>query len=157
MSSRAGLRIFALAVAAAVGLSILAGLLASGSPRTERLRRMDGQRLEDLRQIASAVDTYWSENHRLPAQLTETLGPPGAMRPLPMRDPRTGAPYEYRPLDSLAYELCAVFDTDSSAGPYGPVAFDPRIHRHPRGRGCFTLQVRQFGPSGVGRGPLTPR
>jgi hypothetical protein len=58
------------------------------------------------------------------------------------RDPATGAPYGYRALDSLRYELCATFDSaDSLAGRYDEPGRSPEFWKHGAGTHCYTLRV----------------
>jgi hypothetical protein len=137
-SARPGL--LARAAVVAVLVVIVAGLVGSGSPGRERLRVMDARRVEHLKSITGAVETYADGHRRLPAALTDLIGP-NSQTGRWLRDPATQKPYEYRILDSLSYQLCATFDiADSLAGPgvYGEVS---EFWRHPAGRWCFTVQV----------------
>ena len=49
------------------------------------------------------------------------------------RDPKTGAPYEYKVLGNLKFELCATFETSSSdQNTNGPKAI-PAMYPYPEG------------------------
>ncbi len=135
----AGHGLLARVAAAAVLVVLVGGLLLAGSPRRERQRVLDAQRVSELARIAGEVETYAWDNGRLPAKLTDLLGPTTGAN-LPLRDPVTRAPYGYRTLDSLTYELCATFDSADSltAMPFSGVA---EFWRHPAGPKCFTCRV----------------
>ena len=120
-------------------LVIVGGFFASGSPRHQRLRVLDGQRVSELRGIANELERYARDNGKLPARLADLLGPTTAQG-ISLRDPVTREPYAYRTLDSLSYELCATFDSADSltSAPYGEVS---EYWKHPAGRTCFTGHV----------------
>jgi hypothetical protein len=83
-----------------------------GPPSEERTRRLDERRVEDLQQIALSVSLYNTRHQRLPVSLTELSAEPGLT--LRSRDPVTGEQYGYSTLDSARYELCAIFDREST-------------------------------------------
>ncbi len=126
--------------AAATVIVALAGLWFSGSPREERKRQFDNLRLDDLRSISDGVDNYWRENRALPANLDEVAHfRLAAVRSI--QDPTSRAPYEYRTLDSLRYELCATFDLADTAS-FTPERWgSSRFWNHGPGRHCFELRV----------------
>ena len=128
-------------VAAAGVVAVLAlGLLTAGSPRRERLRRLDAERVGDLQAIARQMRSWTVERRRLPESL-EALAADPASPPLRLRDPATRRPYEYRTLDSLHYELCAAFDTvDSLTSDAGP-GQSSTFWKHDVGRACYLLEV----------------
>lgn len=125
-----------LATFAAVG-AVLAGLFVIGSPASQRSRRLDRERSENLRTISFAVDEYRSRNPALPKSLSE-LAQASEMQ-LELEDPETRRPYEYRVVSPTSYELCAQFARQS----------DERENAwtHEEGRECFTLQPRPKGNS----------
>lgn len=125
-------------VAAVVLLVLVAGLVAGGSPRRERQRRLDVGRIEDLQSLNRRVDTWVSGHGSLPASLEDLAGDPSATGQR-FRDPVTGAWYGYRVLDSLRYELCADFaaaDSVTSSSDETAVFW-----RHSAGRTCYALRV----------------
>ena len=144
------MKLFLSAVILAVIVSIAAGLFLSGPPSQERRRQFDERRSEDLASIAGAVDEYWAQKGRLPRHLAELTGASSLVIPRSVNDPHTGALYDYRPTDSLTYELCAVFETDATAEAAGLAAKYPggvpprtRFEHHGTGRTCFSLQPRR--------------
>lgn len=98
-------------VITAVTASVLAGLFIVGSPKAERLARFDERRVNDLSMIQSEVMSYWQQKRHLPQSL-EILQSELVYFTPPI-DPQTGAAYEYRVLEPLKFELCAVFSAAS--------------------------------------------
>lgn len=140
---RPGRRRLLAAVAAAVIAVVAAGLWVAGSPGEERRRRLDARRLEDLRQIAAAVDAYWTRIGELPASLKELSGWQGLAAPT--GDPATGEPYEYRRRSDGRYELCAAFSReDPGPQPRRRYQIGPSFWHHGAGRHCFELEAERL-------------
>ena len=131
--------LFLLVMGLAVLVALAAGLMAIGTPEEARMRRLDSQRAEHLREISNAMETYLRSHEGLPASL-EQLQQPSGFTGLRLSDPQTKQPYEYKPLDKDTYELCAQFQTVQDAGtddtPRNPIWY------HGAGRHCFTLKVK---------------
>ncbi len=135
-----GERVLARAGAVLTLVVIVTGLVFAGSPREERQRQLDDRRVEDLSAIATAIDMSYGENRRLPGSILEVMHFRMANVSAD-RDPATNAPYEYRALDSLRYELCATFDRADTAVVARPFPMGSRFWNHGAGRACFALQV----------------
>jgi hypothetical protein len=125
--------------AAAVFAVMILGLVLSGSPRQERWRQLDEQRVQALQNISSNVQSYHDLRHHLPDSLAMLLAVPGSVTSESLRDPVSGTGYEYRILDSRAYELCAEFQAASAVGGRGPRGTD--FWKHGPGRTCFRLEA----------------
>lgn len=138
-----------------VTITIAASLYISGSPIRARNQKRDTQRASDLQQLTYGIDNFWSTNQRLPASLDEATmraNQPTSSYYFPqVRDPQTGLPYEYRPLDQInsatpsstqkrLYELCATFEESNGTGPW--LGTGDMFWRHPVGRTCFTLEAK---------------
>jgi hypothetical protein len=130
---------FAIAAVAAVVAAVVAGMSVLGSPSSQRSRRLDQRRLDDLRAAAGSIDLYWTRNGQLPGSLDEL---PGELLPqgLP-RDPETAQPYEYSVAGENRYRLCATFTRASSTDE----AHQPRgdFWWHAAGRHCFDLEAKR--------------
>jgi hypothetical protein len=126
--------ILAFSVAALAITVVVAGLLMIESPGETRLQRLDERRIHDLREVSRSVALFWTLNEELPDSLVE-LADVGGVTELPA-DPESGAPYDYRVIDSEKYELCAEFGRNSERGN-GPPADD--FWSHTEGRYCFQL------------------
>lgn len=139
----AGVRAFAGLVSVLVAAAIIAGLALAGSPGNARLARLDDRRTQDLALIAVAIDDYWSQRQELPPDL-EQLSRERSVRIRSVRDPESGAPYEYRVTGEQSYELCATFDREDESPEdlhlRRPVAAGERFWSHGAGRACFALE-----------------
>ncbi len=145
-----GFRFFVGIVIACVGAAVLYGLYLSGSPYRQRLRLIDTRRVDELEQIANVIDRFWHEHERLPRELEELRRTRGASVNS-VADPQTGAPYEYRITGEHRYELCALFDTDSSEERPAAPRWTPRgrpegFWTHPPGRACFEVEADTSDP-----------
>jgi hypothetical protein len=147
-----------------VVVTLVAGILAIGSPRQERLRRVDDRRVEDLIRISAEVGDYYRTRSALPESLGVLMALPSSGLGL-MRDPVTGKPYGYRIVDSTTYELSATFDTaDTVTVRVGDGREKPLFWRHGAGRRAYTLTIPPRPVEGVAPvpgsgtgGPPAPR
>ena len=130
-------------VSVVVAIAVVAGFLALGTPRSERGRRLDDARLEDLRAASARVSGHFARTGALPSSLAEAdAALPGAT---PLADPETRAPYAYEVLGDSTFRLCATFDHPTE-DDRARMAYDPWAHA--AGRSCFRFRV--------GRGTATP-
>lgn len=124
---------FAVALGVLALIAVIAGLSVIGSPDRARDQRLDARRVDDLRELARAIDLYWSREQRLPATLDALLTLDGEA--LGLDDPVTGRPYEYREVSLRRFELCAEFvDAEAETD-------DQDFWRHPSGRHCYAMTV----------------
>ncbi len=129
-----------------VVVMIVAGLgfWYSGSPKLERARKIDYQRVNDLMQLAGAIDNYMSTNSKLPTTFDFLKNERYAHAAL--MDPITYAPYEYHITSPTTYELCATFQTDNLKDNLiqNRPAYLARfgyMRQHSVGKKCFELNV----------------
>jgi hypothetical protein len=108
-------------LAVAATLTVLAavagGLFLIEGPETERGRRIDARRVEDLEALARAIDCYWTLRGALPSDLDALAAQMERLageRPIDRRcrpsgtsDPETGDAYRYRVVSEKSYERCA--------------------------------------------------
>jgi len=89
-------------------VTVIAGFFIIGSPKTERLRRFDDQRINDLDNIQWQIIEYWQRKEKLPETLDELTNEiSGYQAPV---DPQTGLPYWYIKKEENSFELCAEFN-----------------------------------------------
>lgn len=140
-------RRFGIAATGLVLLTVVWGGVLVGSPASERARKLDARRVQELGRIEAAMDRLCLGPH----ETRSKEGPPKALvAPLPstladlaaasvedrprLVDPATGVPYEYRLTGQSSFELCATFarprDEDET----------PRWN-HPAGRHCFAFDL----------------
>ena len=129
----------AVAIAVVVVAVVVAGFMVMGSPREARLRRLDERRVVHLRQISRSVALFWTVNDELPESLGQ-LSDVGGVGETPT-DPESGAPYSYRVIDSVRYELCAEF-ARSTGRALRPAE---ELWSHAQGRQCFELAPSETG------------
>ena len=104
-------KILAWVVAFTVLASIVWGFFIIGTPREQRDRRFDEQRINNLQLIQDQIVNYWIQKERLPQNLGELEDNiTGFVVP---KDPESNLPYEYNITASLSFELCATFKTSS--------------------------------------------
>ncbi|MFA7252501.1 MAG: DUF5671 domain-containing protein [Candidatus Paceibacterota bacterium] len=114
---------------------IVVGILAIGSPTTQRNIRLDEQRTNDLSNIQNAVlDYYRNNDNTLPKDLN-ILSQGSTYYLSSLKDPKTATDYEYRLISANKYELCATFSADSS----DKIKTYPNsdLWKHGVGRTCF--------------------
>lgn len=151
---KAGLsKIIGIIVSALVIISIGSAFLIIGSPTSERLYRLDEQRVSDLQNVQWQVVSYWQQKEKLPTTISEMEDPlTGFVAP---RDPETGLTYTYSVVSPLAFKLCADFkapsrNTAGKASVPVPVRGDPSNENwvHTVGTACFdrTIDPERFPP-----------
>ena len=126
-------RIAGLVSTGVVILAIIAGLVLSGPPSEQRLKRFDESRVSDLRNLNRALYSYWKNQRELPQDLTALVD--GLRLTRMPSDPFSGLPYDYEVDDPNHYRLCAQFDRSSG---------EDEAHEfwaHPEGRKCYTFEV----------------
>tara|TARA_Y100000310_G_C20411763_1_gene682361 strand:+ start:369 stop:824 length:456 start_codon:yes stop_codon:yes gene_type:complete len=138
MKKFSGEQIFVAVVSIAVVASIIYGFVLIGSPAGQRLVKFDQTREGDLQNIAFAIDAYWERNDQIPESLEDLKSPLFHVRSI--TDPKTGVEYEYRALTDVSYELCAVFETESSQAAR-PIPFSAQTWEHGIGKVCFENEV----------------
>ena len=134
-------KVFVKIVIGVVVLAVGYGISLAGSPLKQRAFQFDQRRISDLQNISSAVGTYWRNNEKLPLTFEDLKNQYSYIRSV--ADPVTQEPYEYIVRSETEYELCAVFETDSS--DHGArVSKEPFLDpwKHGIGKTCFKREVQ---------------
>lgn len=124
--------------------AIVLGFLAGGTPGQERIRRLNLQRANNLRQISQGISNFAYDNNRLPNDLTELKNNTRYnYYASTTADPETKKEYEYRQVSSNEYELCAEFNLSTlnetqSSDYYYP---NDQWTKHDQGRVCQNQKV----------------
>lgn len=135
---------FGAAALTAVAVAFCLGLGVAGTPGRQRRLEADQKRVQDLHQLAWAVQAWQKRTRALPAQITDLRT--GTL-PAKFNDPETGTPYEYRRLSETRYELCAQFASEDPAAAGGSYyATRSPFWNHGKGRACFVLEASQAVP-----------
>lgn len=114
-------RSFGLTASVIALIGVVWGIVLAGSPATERERKFDDRRIEDIRAIQSEVLNIVLDNTRylppadrvmvnpIPATL-EDVAQKAIYQKLTILDPETGEPYGYSKIDDAHFRVCAVFN-----------------------------------------------
>jgi hypothetical protein len=141
--------IFGYVMVTVVGVAIILGFLASGSPKTERMRTFDNTRANDLASLASCIGNYASDQKALPKSLTDLKLDSRYAYCSNKKDPETNLPYEYEIINESfrtgevlkgEFELCANFSlfSDESNRNSNPAYFveNSKWSEHTSGMNC---------------------
>lgn len=147
-------QMFGRGVTALVGVAIVLGFIASGSPVTARNQAFDRTRVEHLSALSSCIENYAGTLGQLPKSLAD-LSQSSQFNYCSgyMQDPETGVPYSYRVVtadrtDGMArvgeFELCATFalgvQSESVTRPgYGSGTL---WDQHTAGKSCDTVTAQ---------------
>jgi hypothetical protein len=143
-------KVWAIASTVIVVAAIILGFSVIGSPRTQRLKRYDSQKVQDLQNIQWQVISHWQKTGRIPASISELSDAlSGYQTPL---DPQTKQPYEYHATGAQSFQLCADFNRKPSimnssngsiARPAMPrdIKGTPDFWDHGIGRQCFDREI----------------
>jgi len=141
-------KILAWLTSTVVIISIVGGFFIVGSPATQRQRRFDDQRVNNLQEIQSQIINYWQQKEKLPEKLADLNDSISGF--MPPADPVTSQNYEYVIKEPLTFELCADFNTVSlnynqinSKTQPAPYYGDPYQQNwgHDIGRICFSRTI----------------
>jgi len=146
------IKYFVWGIVVAVLATIITGFFIVGSPKNERLRRFDYERLGRLQEIQSQVINYWRSKEYLPvvlADLNDEIS--GFVAPV---DPETNEPFEYRIIEPDKFELCAKFNLASEEDEmkyYSEPMYYGKPNsenwKHDAGRVCFERKIdKEFYP-----------
>lgn len=131
--------------------SVIWGFVVLGSPATQRKYKYDDTKVNDLMNINSAVQSYYSNKGVLPKSFTDLSTQNYYIIQV---DSQTQKNYEYIMTSNTSYQLCAEFNMASDDNtknpqmyPYGGAGWT-----HPAGRYCF---VQTISPAMYPGGKLT--
>lgn len=122
-----------------VAMGVIYGFVVIGLPRDSRGMRFDAIRVNNLSSIKNRIDSYASQNKRLPQSIRQAVATDSYVKIL---DPETDKPYEYIITDTDSYRLCATFDTDNTRRDMPQIDYySPSEFRHSKGYNCFPFTV----------------
>lgn len=144
--ARPEIKYFVWGIMAVVLATIIAGFFIVGSPKNERLRRFDYERLGRLQEIQGQVINYWRSKEYLPVTLTDLNDEiSGFVAPV---DPETNEPFEYTVIAPDTFELCAKFNLSSGEDEvkyYSEPMYYGKPNsenwKHEAGRVCFERKI----------------
>ena len=128
-------RAFAWAAIVAVCSLAALGFAWTGSPAHQRSIGVDERRIGRLSRIADSLHSLASSEHKDKSQgLPSSLDAVPSLTADEVKDPVSGAAFEYRPTGGTMYQLCAVFDAESTPQI-------PMVWAHPAGHHCYDLDA----------------
>ena len=126
-----------------VTVSIIAGIIAAGLPKSQRLERLDKRRVNDLSYIEGRISDYWKAYKKLPDGLDNLKSLTNIIIPV---DPKTKANYVYEIVDrdNLKYRICANFETSNkeSAHRTPPPRYYQPLWLHDAKYTCFEKVIK---------------
>lgn len=129
----------AIAATAVVVATVIAAVVVTGGPSSQREIRLDERRASDLDQIVAAVNAYWIRHNALPASL-DSMVSDHQLAQVP-RDPMTRQPYTYTATGSTTFHLCATFQQPTEEEDGGIVQiYGKSWDHHGRGPACYDLE-----------------
>lgn len=144
------MKYFVYTIIGVVVVVIVTGFFFVGSPKEERMRQFDEQRVQHLQQLQWNIIEYWQSKNKLPAKLADLNDPTrGVIVPV---DPETGEPYAYEIKTPESFALCATFKMESVSESISPRIAKPTpesssgivggdVWTHGPGRVCFERKI----------------
>ena len=109
------MKYFVYTIIGIVAIAVITGFFVVGSPKDERARRFDGERVAHLQQLQWNIIEYWQSKGKLPTKLADLNDlTRGVIVPM---DPETGEPYGYEIKGLEAFTLCTTFSTATFIEP----------------------------------------
>lgn len=152
------MKYFVYTIIVIVIVTVIVGFFIVGSPKEERLRRLDQQRVEHLQFLQSEILNYWINKERLPTDLSDLQDD---IRGLAIpTDPETDTEYVYKKMSELTFSLCATFERPSLESDVGvgktrpaePFGYGIQQNwQHEAGLTCFdrTIDPDVYKPAGL--------
>lgn len=109
-----GRKIWAIVSGLFVLAALILGFVVFGSPRTQRLYRVDNQKVASLQRIQEGVLRYWQSKDVLPLSI-EAMNVSffNSYEQLPLKDDE-GKAFTYEVTGTYSFDLCAEFNLDAS-------------------------------------------
>jgi len=122
---------------------VIYGFTVTGSPLETRARKFDDERVRDIRNLSTSIQSYYTKNGVLPKTLLELDDSSYYLSKNSKEDPETGKEYEYSIVNRTSYKLCATFATasDEKKDRY---SFGDEKYDHSKGYYCFELEISSY-------------
>jgi hypothetical protein len=132
--------------AAVACVSMVAALVAAGSPWRQRLLQLDARRVDALQTIQRNLNVYHQRERGLPDSLDALAATPETFLTDAV-DPVTKTPYRYERVDDATYTLTATFDLPSPPDQDRPLWDRDGFFRHGAGEQTFRLAAPKRQPA----------
>lgn len=141
---------------AIVVISLISAFFFIDSPTVARERRQDMANLEKFNMIDNAINSYYAEHGKLPANFADITGDKtiANLSVETFKDEITGKAFDYKGKDKMTYELCTEFKTSNKdVNDIGQYNYKDRW-THDAGYQCMSQRVMDV----KGTGPVpTPK
>lgn len=117
--------------------SVLLGFNEGGSPRAQKLKALDTQRVSDMNSLRYSIENYYQTNKKLPQNLDQLSPKPNKT------DPETKNPYEYKTSSDISYQLCTNFATDTTTANNNDLIYNGN-QTHKKGYDCITYTLPNY-------------
>lgn len=137
-------RVYAVIAVAIILLSIIAGFAVIGSPYTQRLRRADAMRIQNLSEIQWQIVNYWQSHGALPRTLVDLNDDISGF--VASKDPESNKDYEYAIVGAAKFKLCANFALASEGANLPETSMQKPLGaednwKHGAGNTCFERKI----------------
>jgi len=122
--------------------AFITAIFTADSPTETRNKKLDDRIINSYYQIDSALNSYYTENDKLPETLDELKDDSRYFIEEGLINPITNEPYEYKVLGDDKYELCTTFSSsnrDNIRYEYGPSMDTMWVHDS--GYQCLSQKV----------------
>ncbi len=131
-------KITVLVVSVIVIITLIFGIIISGSPMQARNKKFDDQKINDLSSIQNSVTEYYRTNNNILPKNLLTLSQSTNYSGYKTKDPELNIDYEYNVISQNQYRLCANFSTDNTNLKSNEMNYPvTEIWKHGIGRVCF--------------------
>lgn len=115
---------------------IIWGFIVLGSPRTQQLLKLDGQKVSDLQNIENSIQDFYATRGILPNSFDELLT---LNYYINTTDSQTQKSYEYKKTSKTTFDLCAEFNKELTKDDFAkePTVYGGSSWTHGIGRFCF--------------------
>jgi type II secretory pathway pseudopilin PulG len=137
------IRVYFYGSIAIAGLALLAAFFFIDSPLKVRDQKFDQAIVNKLSQIDNAINAYYGENKKLPADLNTLIngGSTYYILASDITDPTTGKIFDYNVKSKDAYELCATFKTENKSLANDKTVYVDTRWLHNAGYQCLKQRV----------------
>jgi hypothetical protein len=137
------MRIYFYGSLAAVSAIFIASLFFVESPAETRNRKLDNAILDNFQKVDGALNTYYQDYEKLPADLEELKTEFTYITDKDLENPATKEKFEYKIINENTYELCAAFIISNKDEDviYGNYDYKDRWP-HEAGYQCLGQKVR---------------
>jgi len=133
-------KIYFWAALAVVVISFVGALFVVETPTQTRDRKMDEQVINNLNNVHSYLDRYYTEKGKLPNDFS-ILIKEYALQEKDFVNPISKEKFEYKVVDATHYETCSVFKASNKKANENITYYGQVIWDHDAGRYCFTQKI----------------